>query len=208
MRVAGVDSGPDAPDPSTALFCESWSSGNVDGRAIADVPISEERGDPNKVSRRGKVALCILCRVAAPSPILPTLCSVSGVAKPATERWVDAEPPWRVRRATGSDGTRVARVRGRVVGRGSGMETGETGRFSALGRLIRVTILGGARRREAVSSSELKELTERIRPLEDARASFLSFNYNGIRFLGWCGVLGGDKKDLPRFRPLLHPLAH
>lgn len=88
------------------------------------------------------------------------------------------------------------------------METGETGRFSALGRLIRVTILGGARRREAVSSSELKELTERIRPLEDARASFLSFNYNGIRFLEWCGVLGGDKKDLPRFRPLLHPLAH
>ena len=56
------------------------------------------------------------------------------------------------------------------------METGETGRFWALGRFIRVTILGGARRRE-VLSSELKELTERIRPFDDARASFFSFVY-------------------------------
>lgn len=38
---------------------------------------------------------------------------------------------------------------------------------------------GGGKRREEASSDE-KELIERMRPLEDLRASFLSFNYKNV----------------------------
>lgn len=77
---------------------------------------------------------------------------------------------------TGSEGTRLARVRGRTKGRGSELETGETGRFREWGWLIRVMERGGPSRREAVSSSDVNEFTERIDPLEAFKASFFSFS--------------------------------
>lgn len=62
---------------------------------------------------------------------------------------------------------------------------------------------GGAKRREEASSEE-KELTERMRPLEDLRASFLSFNYKNVSVNLY---QARQKEALPRWLLTRRPLA-